>query len=209
MLQYLDPSEIESITGTPLPQNMSNISSQYDFRIKYDVRELDTNFVIEKLKAIMQFVMPLDQGGVIDKNKLVKAAIEAIDPDKAKDIIINSGTASQLLYKDIQSDIGLMMLGNEANYVENDPSADTKLQYLQDVMSKNPKAQQSMQQDKHFRALLDNYVKNLQMSVMQQKNKQIGRTGVTPVSQQVASGMQSQIQQAEDMQAQAEQGQQM
>jgi hypothetical protein len=66
-----------------------------------------------------------------------------------------------------------------------------------------------MQQDKHFRALLDNYVKNLQMSVMQQKNKQIGRTGVTPVSQQVASGMQSQIQQAEDMQAQAEQGQQM
>jgi len=209
MLQYLDPSEIESITGTPLPQNMSNISSQYDFRIKYDVRELDTNFVIEKLKAIMQFVMPLDQGGVIDKNKLVKAAIEAIDPDKAKDIIINSGTASQLLYKDIQSDIGLMMLGNEANYVENDPSADTKLQYLQDIMSKNPKAQQSMQQDKHFRALLDNYVKNLQMSVMQQKNKQIGRTGVTNVSQQVASGMQNQIQQAEDMQAQAEQGQQM
>jgi hypothetical protein len=51
------------------------------------------------------------KAGVIDKNKLVKAAIEAIDPDKAKDIIINTGTASQLLYKDIQSDIGLMMLG--------------------------------------------------------------------------------------------------
>ncbi|CAK0767106.1 hypothetical protein CCP3SC1AL1_400001 [Gammaproteobacteria bacterium] len=120
MLQYLDPAEIEGITGTPIPQNMSNVSNQYDFRVKYDVRELDTNFVIEKLKAIMQFVMPLDQGGIIDKNKLVKAAIEAIDPDKAKDIIINTGTASQLLYKDIQSDSGLMMLGNEANYVEND-----------------------------------------------------------------------------------------
>jgi hypothetical protein len=54
MLQYLDPSEIEGITGNPLPQNASSISSQYDFRIRYDVRELDTNFVIEKLKAIMQ-----------------------------------------------------------------------------------------------------------------------------------------------------------
>jgi hypothetical protein len=208
MLQYLEPAEIENITGTPLPQNMSNISNQYDFRIKYDVRELDTNFVIEKLKAIMQFVMPLDQGGVIDKNKLVKAAIEAIDPDKAKDIIINTGTASHMLYKDIQSDIGLMMLGNEANYVENDPSADTKLQYLQDIIGKNPKAQQSMQGDKHFRALLDNYVKNLQMSVSQQQNKQIGRTGVTPVSQQSAGAMQSQIQQAEQMQKAQESQQQ-
>ena len=204
MLQYLDPSEIEAITGTPIPQNMSAVSNQYDFRIKYDVRELDTNFVIEKLKAIMQFVMPLDQGGVIDKNKLVKAAIEAIDPDKAKDIIINTGTASQMLYKDIQSDIGLMMLGNEANYVENDPSAATKLQYLQDIMQKNPKAQQQMQQDPHFRALLDNYVKNLQMSVSQQQNKQIGRTGVTPIAQQAAQGVQSQIQQADQVQKEAQ-----
>jgi hypothetical protein len=205
LLQYLDPAEIEGIIGSSIPQNMSSISNKYDFRIRYDVRELDTEFVIEKLKAIMQFVLPLDQGGVIDKNKLVKAAIEAIDPDKAKDIIINTGTASQLLYKEIQSDIGLMMLGNEANYVENDPSAGTKLQYLQDVIGKNPKAQQSMQGDQHFRALLDNYVKNLQMSVSQQQNKQIGRTGVTPIAQQAGSAVQGQIQQAEEMQSQSEQ----
>jgi hypothetical protein len=205
LLQYLDPAEIEGIIGSSLPQNMSGISNKYDFRIRYDVRELDTEFVIEKLKAIMQFVLPLDQGGVIDKNKLVKAAIEAIDPDKAKDIIINTGTASQLLYKEIQSDIGLMMLGNEANYVENDPSAGIKLQYLQDVIGKNPKAQQSMQGDQHFRALLDNYVKNLQMSVSQQQNKQIGRTGVTPIAQQAGSAVQGQIQQAEEMQSQQEQ----
>lgn len=202
MLQYLDPEEIQAITNKPIPQNMSSISNQYDFQLKYDVREMDTDFVMEKLKAVMQFVMPLDSGGVIDKNKLVRAAIEAIDPDKAKDLIVETGSASQLLYKDIQSDIGLMMLGNEANYVENDPSAQTKLQYLQDIMQKNPKAQQQMQQDQHFRALLDNYVKNLQMSVSQQQNKQIGRTGVTPVGQQAAQSMQGQIQQADEMQKQ-------
>jgi hypothetical protein len=65
-----------------------------------------------------------------------------------------------------------------------------------------------MQGDKHFRALLDNYVKNLQMSVSQQQNKQIGRTGVTPVSQQSAGAMQSQIQQAEQMQKAQESQQQ-
>jgi len=202
MLQYMDSAEIQNITNRPIPQNLSSISNQYDFQVKYDVRELDTDFVMEKLKAIMQFVMPLDSAGVIDKTKLVKAAIEAIDPDKAKDLIVESATASQMMYKDTQSDIGLMMLGNEANYVENDPSAPTKLQYLQDIMGKNPKAQQQMQSDQHFRALLENYVKNLQMSVMQQQNKQIGKTGVTPVAQQAAQQMQGQIKQADQQQPQ-------
>ena len=202
MLQYMDSAEIEQITGTALPQNMSNVSNMYDFQVKYDVRELDTNFVIEKLKAITQFVLPLDGGGVIDKNKLVKAAIEAIDPDKAKELIINQTSASQQMYKDIQSDIGLMMLGNEANYVENDPAAPTKLQYMQDIMGKNPKAQQQMQQDPHFRALVENMMKNLQMSAMQQQNKQIGRTGVTPVGQQAAGQMKQQIDQANEQQPQ-------
>jgi hypothetical protein len=203
-LQYLDPAEVESITNAQMAQNMSSISNQYDFQIKYDVREIDTDFVMQKLQAIMQFVMPLDSAGVIDKSKLVRAAIEAIDPDKAKDLIVDQSSASQLMYKDIQSDIGLMMLGNEANYVENDPTAQTKLQYIQDIVGKNPKAQQQMQQDQHFRALLENYIKNLQMSISQQQNKQIGRTGVTPVGQQAADAMQGQLQQAEEMQKQQE-----
>jgi hypothetical protein len=208
MLQYMAPEEIEGITGKAIPQNLSNISNMYDFQVKYDVRELDTSFVIEKLKAITQFVLPLDNAGVIDRTKLVKAAIEAIDPDKAKDLIINTGTASQLLYTKVQSDIGLMMLGNEAQYSENDPSASAKMQYLQDIMSKNPKAQQSMQGDEHFRSLLDNYVKNLQMSISQEQNKQIGRTGVTPVAEQAASGMQGEIEQANEAQQSQQQPQQ-
>jgi hypothetical protein len=64
------------------------------------------------------------------------------------------------------------------------------MQYLQQVMAKNPKAQQAQQQDQIFVMLLQNYVKNLQMSVMQQQNKQIGRIGVTPVSDKIAQEQQ-------------------
>jgi hypothetical protein len=56
------------------------------------------------------------------------------------------------------------------------------LQFAQDVMQKNPKAQQAAQGDQQFQALLKNYFQNLQMSVSQQENKTIGRIGVTPVS---------------------------
>lgn len=199
-LQYMEPVEVERVCGMQLPQNSSEISSMFDFHVKYDVRDIDSAYVIEKLKAITQFVLPLDAGGVIDRNKLVKAAVEAIDPDKAKELIMPAGSASQKVYKDIQSDVGLMMLGNEAQYVENDPAAGAKLQYLQDIISKNQKAQGMMNQDPHFRALIENYIKNLQMSVTQEQNKTIGRTGVSPVGQQAGNSMQSQIDAANEAQ---------
>lgn len=191
-LQYMEPAEVERVTGAQIPQNASEVSSMFDFNVRYDVRELDTAFVIEKLKAITQFVLPLDTGGVIDRNKLVKAAVEAIDPDKAKELIVDQGTASQKMYRDIQSDIGLMMLGNEPLYVENDPAGPAKLQMVQQIIQKNPKAQQAAQSDQFFNALLQNYVKNLQMSSMQQQNAQIGRTGVQPVSDKMVQEQQMQ-----------------
>jgi hypothetical protein len=71
-----------------------------------------------------------------------------------------------------------MAAGNEAQYVENDPTAPMKLQFLNQIVANNPKYQQLMQQDERFRALLENYAKSLQMSVMQQQNAQVGRIGV-------------------------------
>ena len=63
--------------------------------------------------------------------------------------------------------------------------------YLQDIMSKNPKAQQAQQADPVFTMLLQNYVKNLQMSIMQQQNKQKGRSGVSPVAEKMAKEQQT------------------
>jgi hypothetical protein len=82
-----------------------------------------------------------------------------------------------------------MMLGNEAMYVENDPAAESKMQYLQEILQKNPKAAQAAQGDRIFQILLENYSKNLQMSVEQQKNKTIGRIGVNPASEQIQQEM--------------------
>jgi hypothetical protein len=110
--------------------------------------------------------------------------IQAIAPEMASELIVNQQQASVQMFKDVQSDIGMMLLGNEALYQENDPAAQTKLQYAQQVLQSNPKAQAALQQDENFKALFENYVKSLQMSVMQQQNAQIGRIGVTPVSQQ-------------------------
>lgn len=182
--QYMTEEEIVRIAGQPLPKRISEIAGQFDFILKFDVRDLDNEYVMKKLQSISQFVVPLDAGGEIDRNKLVKLLVGAIAPDAASEILINKEGASQQMFRQVQSDIGLMMLGNEALYTENDPTAAMKLQYTEQIIKANPKAQQASQADPQFQQLLQNYVKNLQMSQSQQQNKQIGRIGVAPVQGQ-------------------------
>ncbi len=188
-MQYMLPEEIERITGVQLSASGVEINQMFDFSVRFDVRELDTNYVLEKLKAINQFVLPMDTGGNIDRSKLIKATVDAIAPESAHNIFIDQKTATQKQYREVQNDLALMMLGLEAQYTENDPQAGVKMQAMQDILSKNPKAQQAAQSDGVFQALLQNYQKNLQMSIMQQQNAQIGRTGVTPVGDEMKEKM--------------------
>lgn len=190
-MQFITPEEIERITGVALSAGEVDINQMFDFSVRFDVRELDTDYVIEKLKSINQFVLPMDTSGSIDRPKLIRKMVEAISPESAKDIIIDQKTATQKQYAEVQNDLVKMMLGLEAQYVENDPQAGVKMQAMQDIMSKNPKAQQAAQTDGVFQALLQNYQKNLQMSMMQQQNAQIGRTGVTPIGDELKQKMQT------------------
>jgi hypothetical protein len=181
--QYMSPQEIQRITGGSLPQNLSEIHNEFDLTVKFDVNDLDKEFINKKIDFLSQ-VAQMDSGGVLNRNKLTEMMIRAIAPEVANDLILNPQDAGRQMFKDVQSDIALMLLGNEALYQENDPSAQTKLQYAQQIIQANPKAQAALQQDQNFQALFQNYVKNLQMSVMQQQNAQIGRIGVTPVTEQ-------------------------
>jgi hypothetical protein len=194
-LQYMDGAEIERVVGMPVVLQPQELSAMYDFNVSYNVRELDTDYVLEKLKAISTFVVPMDAGGVIDRNKLTARFVEAISPEAAKDILLDQASASQRMYADVQTDIAKMMAGMEPQYVENDPAAQSKLQFVQDIIQKNPKAQAAAQEDQQFQMLFQNYTKNLQMSVQQQQNKSIGRIGVTPVSDQMAQEQQQAPQQ--------------
>ena len=181
--QYMSPEEIFKITGSQLPQNFTNIHDEFDLNIRFDVMNLDREYVAQKIEFLSQ-IAQMDVGGVLNRNRLTEMMIQAIAPEMATELVLNPQQASQDMYKGVQSDIALMLLGNEAIYQENDPAAQTKLQYTQQIMQTNPKAQAALQQDQNFQQLFQNYVKSLQMSIMQQQNAQIGRIGVNPVQPQ-------------------------
>ncbi len=180
--QFLSPEEIAAITGGfQIPQNLSAIHNEFDINIRFDVKDMNPDYIDKKIQ-FLQVISQMDAGGAIDKNALTRMMLQAVAPEVANQLIVNQAQASQQMYKDVQSDIANMLLGNEAIYSENDPAAQTKMQFVQDIMSKNPKAQAALQQDENFKALFENYVKNIQMSLMQQQNAQIGRLGVNQVN---------------------------
>ena len=88
---------------------------------------------------------------------------------------------SQRMYEQVKADIAQMFLGNPPQMVENDPTAQAKLQFAQQIVAANPNYQQALQQQgSRFQKLMEAYAKNLGFSVQQEQNKQIGRIGVSP-----------------------------
>jgi hypothetical protein len=183
--QYMPPEEIYKVTGAQLPQNVSAIHDEFDLNVRFDVMNMDKEYVAQKIQFLSQ-IAQMDAGGVLNRNRLTEMMIQAIAPEMAQELVMDQAQASQKMYRDVQTDIGNMLLGNEALYQENDPTAQMKLQYSQQILQQNPKAQQALQSDPNFQQLFQNYVKSLQMSIMQQQNAQIGRIGVSPIQQQSA-----------------------
>ncbi len=178
--QFLPADKFQRITGSEgrLADDPDTISQSYDFILTFDVRDLDTDYLQAKLKAIKDMVLPVDAAGRIDRAKLVELLLRAIDPTLAKELIVDKTSASQALFNKVKQDLIGMMAGFEPEYVEMDPTAQTQLQYAQQLLQANPKLQQAMGSDERTQKMFENWAKNRQQSVVQEQNKQVGRIGV-------------------------------
>lgn len=179
--RFDDDERFAQVTGTgqPIPKDRN----KFNFQLSFDVRELDNEFVEKKLQAISQFVLPEDTMGIVDRTKLIRRKLQVIDPTLAAELVTEQGEASQKMFDDMNSQVAYMSLGNQPKFVENDPTAKVKLQFMQQILQNNPKYQQQLQQDESFQQLLEAFSQNLNMSIMQQENKQTGRIGVKPNGQ--------------------------
>jgi hypothetical protein len=183
-IQYYTMDELARITNANAAQAISHDAQQFDFVMKFNVAELDSDLVKSKLDAISTIATTLDAAGRIDKVKLVDKALRAVAPEAADELLVDEAAASQQMYDGVKQDIANMLLGFEASYTDasNDPAAGSKLQMAQELAQSNPRVMQEMQSNEVFKDLMDRYLQNLNMGVMQQQNKQIGRTGTKTVA---------------------------
>ena len=184
--QYLPDAEFARITGAPvgwLDQRRDRFGLMA-ITLSFDVRDLDSELTLKKIEIVNKAILPADAAGVIDRTKWTEMQLRAVDPVWARDLVMPAAAASEQLWNQVRNDIAQMALGNEAKYVENDPTAATKLQYADQIVKANPQYQGQLAQPGRFSELMQKYVANLQFSMQQQQNKQIGRIGVQPEAPQ-------------------------
>ncbi len=182
--QYLSAEDLQRLGGGAdgFPRTPEEIAGQFDFQLVFDARDLDMEFTFKKLDAVQKLAVPLDRAGVIDYGQLAGFALASIDASLAAGVVQSQPGAARAVYEQVGKDIAMMFLGNEPQYVENDPTAGMKLQFAQQVIAANPNYQQALTQEGRFKELVENYVKNLQQSITQLgQNVLTGRTGVKPV----------------------------
>lgn len=176
-VQYLGPEKVARITG--INTEITQEEQDLDISIRFDVRELHSDLVSEKLDSISRIVSTMDSEGEVSKPRLCAAMIRLVDPTIAQEILMNKADATQKMFEETNNDILSIYAGNPPKLRENDPAAQTRLMFSEQIMRSNPKYIEAITKgDELFKKGLEDYVKNLEFSVQQQKNAITGRLGV-------------------------------
>lgn len=194
--QNADAAELERIAGADpeFPTSPEEIAGEFDLSLYFDVKDLDMEFVFKKLDAVAKMAVPLDRAGVLDLAALVRLIVTSIDPTYSQALVRDDSSASRMMFKEVDNEVLRMFAGNEADYVENDPAAGRKLEFLDQIVKSNPRYLQALgagensQPDPVFLERLQKYQQNLQQSVKQEQNKQVGRLGVVPDNAELQAG---------------------
>lgn len=189
---YMPDADFARVTGAP-PGWLDGHRGAFgmlDVDLHFDVRELDPEYVMQQLQTINQTVLPSDAAGVVDRAKYTKLQLRAISPALSRELVADQGEASQRIFQAVQNDVALMFLGNEPQYVEMDPTAQTKLRFGSQIVAANPNYQKALQMPGRFAELMQKWAMNLQFSITQEQNKQVGAIGVRPDSMGPAGGQQ-------------------
>jgi hypothetical protein len=181
MQQFMTDAEWEELTGAPSPdRNFERIQRSSNWRLHYDVRNANTDWMMKKLETFVTAILPADTAGVFDRAKLAAIFANWVDPSLARAAISDARSADQKIFTQVQTDFALMALGNDTMPVENDPTSGMQLNAAQQIVQKNAKYQALLQSDKDFATKVDKWMKNRKFNLDQEQNKLIGRIGVNP-----------------------------
>lgn len=190
---------LEEILGRP-PTLTAEDVEQHRIVLWYDVRSLDSDWLLELVKVLNAFVKPMDQGGVTDWSKVVRMVFDYLDPALASEVTTDQQAAAQGVYDDVSLQLLKAFAGNAPKIVDasNDATGPMKLTFAMQQIGSNPRYQAALAPelaqelfgpsagqmpllgrapDPIFSGHVESYVKNLRQAAVQQQNKGVGRTG--------------------------------
>src|SRR6266403_1018817 len=184
--QYMDPGEWNQICGVQgqmfNAMSRDDIQKEFHLSFQFDARDLDTEFVKQKLEAA-ESLAQMDRSGTINFDGLIRWAAQSLDPGLASIALNAPQSVTQKEINDEQDAVVKISLGIEPPLMAAGANFQLRLQVIQFTLQQSPKLQQLILSDQQSQEILKNRVKNFQFQIAQQQNAQIGKLGTKPIQQ--------------------------
>lgn len=179
--QYISDEFFYRIVGgqkpEPIRATRDQIQGQFDLRVSYNVDDLDTAAVKEKI-TLMRETIQLDQGNEADRHEMMSVIYDMLDPNLGERVLRSREASQASEIKDEGDVYTQMFAGLPAQDVKEGSNVQARLQWLMSMLQQNPTAQQKLARDPAFKAQMQKRIKQLQFQYQQTVvNPQIGRTG--------------------------------
>jgi len=177
--QYCTDAEIARVTGkdgTPIARTVDEIQGQFDLRITFDVRSLDTEYLKMMAEIISKFLVTLDRSATIQYDKLVRFLFGRFDPEMADEVLQPAQQANQREVDDELKNFTLISAGIEPPMHDQGQNFPLRMQVLMGIAQKSPDAIKELSPRKQ--GLLAKRLEHLKFQVQQMENAQTGRMGV-------------------------------
>jgi len=155
--------------------------------LEFDAKDLNQEFVLQKLQLIQQMLVSTDAAGVLDRAGLTMYAARALDPALARQLIQPQQQVTQQEINDEQAQLSKIADGIEPPMFTSGQNAQLRLQVIQNTVQQQGYID-ALRQNPISLQLLQRRVQNLQQQVVQQQNAVTGKLGVSPGPTQQLQG---------------------
>lgn len=188
--QHMDPLTGIRVSGGPeifaanggdkvLNVSREDIQGRFDFHLYFDPRDLNMEWVMERVKALTELVIPIDSMASIDRAAIVRMAVASIAPRLAATV----KTAEKASEDEVADELAAwtaIVSGAEPPMREGVNFA-ARYGFWQNLINTSPRAKSLLQGDQQVLAVSQNRLKYLKQGITQEKNKLVGRVGTSEV----------------------------
>ena len=166
---------VGSNQAEPLQTTRQEIVGQYDIQLAFNVANLDSELVKQKLELLRAAVGEFDINGVVDRTELMKVVFDYVDANMGERLLRPAEAASEQEKEEERNVFAQLMAGVPVDIKEGQ-AYQLRLNEL-GQLAQTPTAQKKLQEDEHVRGVVERRAKQLEHQLVQQQNAMIGRLG--------------------------------
>lgn len=177
--QYSPPLVNARIAGSEefvTMMDREEIQGQFDIELRWDSRDLNLEWVSEKLAFYKDMLLPIDNRGLVQREELLRLAAEAIDPVLADRIVPAQEATMQREMDEEDAALSAIFSGGLPAFVVG-VNHQARAQRMQEDLSQSPVRQQILASNEAIRAVWEDRMQKHLFQLEQEQNKLTGIQG--------------------------------